>query len=120
MILVIEDNLMLAKFFALAIEAAGYTTDIALTGEEALKKLSERTYRMVFVDLGIPGINGFTVVATARILGVTAPMIAITGQGDVPDDVMRSAGFSGPLIHKPIRLSALTAMVQKLCGASDA
>lgn len=116
MILVIEDNQMVAELFAQAITSEGYQADIASDGKEALRKLMENSYLMAFVDLGIPEMDGIEVVSSARAAGITIPMIAVTGGTETSDKLMILSGFSGPSIRKPVRLSALTDTIRAWCG----
>lgn len=59
--LIVEDDTELNEIFALAIEEAGYTTQIVTDGEKALVQLRELTPALIILDLHLPFVSGETV-----------------------------------------------------------
>jgi two-component system chemotaxis sensor kinase CheA len=48
------------------LESAGYTVDLAVSGEDALRRLRERRYGLLLVDVEMPGMDGFTLIERLR------------------------------------------------------
>ena len=57
-ILLVEDEANMVRTLAKILERKGYTVDAASTGEEALQRLSERTYDLLITDLNMPVMDG--------------------------------------------------------------
>ncbi len=64
--LIAEDDESLVMIFAKALEQAGFTVDVARTGDEALIKLTESRPRVVVLDLHLPNISGVSLIKFIR------------------------------------------------------
>jgi DNA-binding response OmpR family regulator len=65
-ILVIEDDPGVADVLRLALESEGYTVDVAADGEQGLSSLQQRRYRLLLLDLLLPGLDGLGVLRALR------------------------------------------------------
>ncbi len=65
-ILVVDDSLTTRMLEQSILESAGYEVDLASSGEEGLEKARRRRYALFLVDVEMPGMDGFTFVATTR------------------------------------------------------
>lgn len=65
-VLVVDDSLTTRMLEQSILESAGYQVDVAVSGEEALERLRRRRYRLVLVDVEMPGMDGFTLVERLR------------------------------------------------------
>jgi len=65
-VLVIEDDKFLRELIVRKLMKEGYDTDIAVDGEEGIKKIKEAKPDLVLLDLILPGIDGFEVLARKR------------------------------------------------------
>ncbi len=65
-ILVVDDSITTRTMEQGILEAAGYRVDTAVTAEDALKKIEDRTYRLFVVDVEMPGLNGFQLTRKLR------------------------------------------------------
>lgn len=116
-ILVVDDNDLIANVFSEAIRLAGYDVDVANSGTEAIAKLKINNYRLAFVDLSLPDVNGVEVAIDVRRFGINTPMIAVSGAASLIDPVrLSTAGFE-LLLPKPIRVSTLIDLIQERVGA---
>jgi two-component system chemotaxis sensor kinase CheA len=81
-ILVTDDSLTTRMLEQSILESAGYTVDTAESGEEALKKLREKRYALMLVDVEMPGMDGFAVIEHLRRdpLLRTLPAILVTSR----------------------------------------
>jgi len=107
-ILVVDDIPVNRRLALQLLHQLGYRGDVAAGGQEALEALSERPYDVVFMDIQMPGMDGFEATRAIRTLGVHQPwIIAMTAHARAEDrqDCM-SAGMDD-FVSKPISLEAL-------------
>jgi hypothetical protein len=104
-VLIADDNAVNALLASSALKAAGFRVDIASTGAEALERIGENDYAVVFMDIRMPVMDGLE--ATRRIRGLAGPasrtpIVALTADIDRElEDKAREAGVS-QLAAKPI------------------
>ena len=115
-ILIVEDEQHLADGLRYNLEAEQYDIDIVDNGEEALKRLTADSppYDVVILDVMLPGIDGFDVVAELRRQRRFVPVLMLTARGR-SEDVLR--GFSAgadDYLPKPFQLPILLTRVQGL------
>ncbi|HEY0337204.1 MAG TPA: PAS domain S-box protein [Burkholderiales bacterium] len=112
-ILVVDDNSDSAESMALLLRASGHDVHTAHDGASALEQADAHKPEIVLLDIGLPGISGYTVAKRLRELpGLSAvKLIAMTGYGQ-EDDRKRSrdAGFDHHLV-KPVDLAVLAALL---------
>ena len=104
-VLIADDNAVNALLASSALKAAGFRVDTAGTGAEALERMSENAYAVVFMDIRMPVMDGLEATRRIRSLAGPAsqtPIVALTADID-PDleDSARRAGIS-QLAAKPI------------------
>jgi len=103
-VLIVDDNRDSAESMAALLRVARHEVHVAHTGPAGLELATEHRPEIVFLDIGLPGMNGFEVAQRLRKIpeGVRATIVAITGYGQ-PDDRKRSqeAGFDQHLV-KPL------------------
>ena len=112
-ILVVDDNVDAAETLAMLLELGGNTTRLAHDGRAALEVVSEFRPELVFLDIGLPGMNGYEVAARVRAdPAITQPvLVALTGWGSEEDRKQAHiAGFDRHLV-KPIDSAKLEAIL---------
>lgn len=99
-----EDNLEIIK---LVLCSYGGDTDIAPNGYEALRRLRQKKYDVILMDIEMPGMNGFQVLDELRKRHDHTPVVAITAHA-MPEDKLktREAGFYAH-VSKPIDFNQL-------------
>jgi two-component system CheB/CheR fusion protein len=116
--LVVDDEVDLAEMFAMFFQQAGYEVTTALSAGEALEIARANAFDIVLSDIGMPGMNGYELVAALRALPnyQKVPMIAATGFA-MYDDCARSlqAGFDHHLV-KPLEMQKFIGLLTKLRG----
>jgi CheY-like chemotaxis protein/nitrogen-specific signal transduction histidine kinase len=103
-VLVVEDNVDAADSLRLLLEMSGHEVNVAHTGPEGVKIASQFEPQVVLCDLGLPGMDGFTVASQLRNQSATraARLIAVTGYGrDEDRRRAKEAGFDEHLT-KPV------------------
>ena len=113
-VLVVEDNDMNMKLFRDVLQATGYDTLEATTGEDALELARTRSVALVLMDVQLPGIDGVEALARLRADERTSsiPVLALTAQAMFGDaQRFLDAGFDGYL-SKPVDIAELVAVVK--------
>jgi signal transduction histidine kinase/ActR/RegA family two-component response regulator len=116
-VLVVDDNAVNLKVACSLVERAGYRTDTAANGQEALEKVLRSDYLLVLMDCHMPVMDGF--VATEKIRGLDSelamlPVVALTASA-LPEELeaCKRAGMNDCLV-KPVSLRAVEAMMQRV------
>jgi DNA-binding response OmpR family regulator len=120
-VLIVEDERHLAEGLRFNLEAEGYQVQIAETGEAALAMLSADSpgFDVVVLDVMLPGIDGFTVIAEMRRGGQFTPTLMLTARSH-PDDVLRGfAAGADDYLTKPFELPILIARIRSLLRRTD-
>ncbi|HET8713241.1 MAG TPA: ATP-binding protein [Gemmatimonadales bacterium] len=115
-VLVVDDNRDAADSLGLLLQLQGVDAHIVYDGNKALAALHEYRPTLVFLDIGMPGMDGYEVARRmrARPEGRDVVLIALTGWGQEADRRRaRSAGFDHHLT-KPIDIDALPRLLQEL------
>jgi signal transduction histidine kinase/CheY-like chemotaxis protein len=110
-ILVVDDNADAAEMLAMLLELRGHQILVAHTGPAALEAAAELKPEVVFLDIGLPGLNGYEVARRLR-ADASRPqpvLVAVTGWGSEEDRRQaKAAGFDGHLV-KPVDIAKLEA-----------
>ena len=101
-VLVVDDDPVVGKSFERVLTGKGYAVITAENGEEALRKLSEEKYDLVYTDIRMPGMSGLEVAEEVKARKPWTPVVIITGYGtEAAESRAKAAGVSG-FIHKPL------------------
>jgi two-component system, cell cycle response regulator DivK len=117
-ILVVEDNAKNMKLFRDILDAKGYATLEAGSGEDAVELALAHVPDLVLMDIQLPGIDGLEALRRIRadVRTSTLPVIALTAQAMEGDDErFLAAGFDA-YISKPVNVIDLLATVARHCG----
>lgn len=117
-VLVVDDDPVVGKSFDRVLSRKGYAVITARNGEEALNKLRNETYDVVFTDIKMPGMNGLEVAERLKETQPWLPVVIVTGYGtDANEARAKAAGVSGflrkPLSPEMIEGSAQQALLEK-------
>ena len=108
-ILIVDDNVDAAESLAMLLRLDGHETATVFSGAEALRAVEELKAELVFLDIGLPGMDGYEVARRLRMSqSIECPrLIALTGYGQAADrDRALAAGFAAHLT-KPVDLQLL-------------
>jgi two-component system, cell cycle response regulator DivK len=117
-VLVVEDNEKSMKLFRDVLQATGYRTLEATTGEDAVALAATHIPGLVLMDVQLPGLDGVETLALLRRDERTAsiPVLALTAQAMYGDrERFLAAGFDGYLA-KPVDIVELLRVVGQHCG----
>jgi signal transduction histidine kinase/ActR/RegA family two-component response regulator len=115
-ILVVDDSRDAADTLAMLLELSGHVTEIANDGLQALQAVEDFCPEVVFMDIGMPGLNGFDAARRMRELpqGKNLMLVAITGWGQEADRLKsKAAGFDAHLV-KPVEFMALEHVLARM------
>jgi len=113
-ILVAEDEPALASQLSDALMAAGYAVDHAADGERAEFLGSTETYDAVVLDLGLPRVDGLTVLRRWRDAGIVAPVLILTARASWSEKVQGIDTGADDYLGKPFRMEELLARLRAL------
>jgi len=118
-ILVVEDNERNMKLFCELLQASGYHTLEATTGESAVELALEHGPDLVLMDIQLPDIDGVEALGRLRAdeRSATLPVLALTAQAMEGDrERFLVAGFDGYL-SKPVDIAEFVTTVKRYCEA---
>ncbi|MCA0305959.1 MAG: response regulator transcription factor [Actinobacteria bacterium] len=110
-ILIVEDEPRIAAFVAKGLRAAGFTTLVESSGEAAVELALGEQIDLVVLDVGLPGIDGFEVLARLRGQGATMPVIMLTARSSVADRVQGLQSGADDYVPKPFAFEELLARI---------
>lgn len=111
-ILIIEDEERIAAFVAKGLRAVGHSTTVVADGREGLEVALHDDHDLLVLDVGLPGIDGFEVLARLRAQGSRVPVIVLTARDSVTDTVSALDGGADDYMPKPFRFAELQARVR--------
>jgi CheY-like chemotaxis protein len=101
-VLVVDDDPAVRKSIDRVLSSKGYAVITAENGEEAMRKLNEEKYDLVYTDIRMPGISGLEVAEQVKARKPWTPVVIITGYGtDAAEARAKAAGVSS-FVHKPL------------------
>ena len=110
-ILVVDDEKLIVKGLAFALEQDGNTVDCAFDGEEAVLKIRENDYDIVLLDLMLPKMDGYEVCRTVREF-TSVPIIMLTAKSEDDDKIMGLEYGADDYITKPFNVLELKARIK--------
>ena len=113
-LLLIEDDDALRQGLARQLEAEGYRVDQAPDGAEGLFLAQEYPFDLAIVDLGLPKINGLTIVQRLRAAGRAITLLILTARGTGQDNVAGLEAGADDYVVKPFEYPELAARVKAL------
>jgi two-component system OmpR family response regulator len=116
-VLVVEDEPELLRVISRALEEEGYAVDRAADGEEGLFRARSWEYDAVVLDLMLPKIDGWQLLAEIRKEKKT-PVLILTARDAVPDRVRGLDGGADDYLVKPFELAELFARLRALIRRS--
>ena len=116
-VLLAEDNVVNQKVASLLLKKCGCEVDVARDGREALRKIRQRPYDVVFMDCLMPEMDGFEATKAMRTLdrewGATVPIIAMTAKAMSGDRAHCLDSGMNDYLSKPVQRDNLERMLEK-------
>lgn len=111
-ILIVEDEAGIAAFIGKALQRHGFDHAVAGTGAQGIEMATKGGFDMAVLDLGLPDMEGFDVLATLRARIPSLPVIIVTARATVPDTVAGLSGGAVDYMAKPFSTEELIARIK--------
>jgi two-component system OmpR family response regulator len=112
--LVVEDEALLSQQLAASLAEAGYAVDCAADGERADFLAQTERYDAVILDLGLPRVDGLTLLRRWRDAGISVPVLVLTSRGSWSEKVQGIDGGADDYVTKPFRMEEVLARLRAL------
>jgi len=113
-ILVVEDEVRLARHVSRALTTAGHDAVVLHDGETALGETQQTRYDLIVLDVMLPGVDGFEVLRRLRKAHVDSRVLILTARGELNDRVNGLALGADDYLAKPFAMQELVARVSAL------
>ncbi|MES1932466.1 two component transcriptional regulator [Salinisphaera shabanensis T35B1] len=113
-LLVVEDEPTLCEQLVEALTEAGYAVDIAGDGEDGAYRGATEPYDAIVLDLGLPRLDGLSVLRGWRAEGVSVPVLILTARGEWHEKVDGMDAGADDYLAKPFRMEELLARLRAL------
>jgi DNA-binding response OmpR family regulator len=117
-ILVVEDEPKIAHSIVTALSAASYRADVASDGETAWFRGDTEDYDLVILDLGLPKLDGLSILKRWRAAGRMMPVLVLTARGAWSERVDGIDAGADDYLAKPFHIEELMARVRALIRRS--
>ncbi|NIK58623.1 response regulator transcription factor [Kribbella shirazensis] len=111
-ILIAEDEDRIASFVERGLRSNGFVTTVVGDGQTAYQEGATGNYDLMVLDIGLPRLDGFTVLRRLREARVTMPVVILTARDSVRDTVAGLEGGADDYIAKPFAFEELLARVR--------
>ena len=113
-ILVVEDEVRLARHISRALINAGHDAVVLHDGESALKAAGETRFNLIVLDIMLPGIDGFEFLRRLRKAHIDSRVLVLTARGELDDRVTGLALGADDYLAKPFAMQELVARISAL------
>ena len=113
-LLLVEDDAALVSAVARGLRGAGYAVDTAGSAEECVGQLRINTYDVIVLDLGLPDVDGLTLLRRLRDQEIATPVLVLTARGELTDRVTGLDAGADDYLQKPFAFPELLARLRAL------
>ncbi len=117
-VLLVEDDADLSHQIAASLRSENFVVDVARNGEDAVHAGLTEIFDAAVLDLGLPKIDGVTVLKSWRDAGRTLPVLVLTARDGWPDKVAAFKAGADDFLTKPFRLEELVLRLRALVRRS--
>lgn len=122
-VLVVEDETLLAEQIKQQLAQQQFSVDIARDGDDGWFKLAEYPYDLAVIDLGLPKMDGLTLIRKARQKDIKTPIIILTARGSWQEKVEGLDAGADDYLTKPFHgeelLARCNALIRRAAGQPD-
>ena len=123
-VLVVEDEARIAKSLVSVMEGAGFRAELAGDGETAWFRAGTEAYDLIILDLGLPKLDGLSVLRRLRAEGCDTPVLILTARGSWTERVEGIDAGADDYLPKPFHMEELVAraraLVRRAAGRASA
>lgn len=110
-ILIVEDDRAVRNLISTTLQINNYEYDLAIDGKNALQLMTSNKYDIVFIDLGLPDIDGIEIIKKFRDFSTT-PVIVISARTNDEDKIEALDAGADDFLTKPFNVDELLARVR--------
>ena len=118
-IFIAEDDPAIARAIAVMLQKNKYAVEVAHTGTDALDAILAGSYDALILDIMLPGMDGLTLLRTARAHGIHTPALFLTARSEIEDRVAGLDAGADDYLPKPFAMSEFLARVRALLRRSE-
>jgi DNA-binding response OmpR family regulator len=113
-LLIIDDDEALSKLLASELSAAGYGVDTASDGEAGIRKVGEKNYDIVLLDIHLPKMDGFQVLGYIKDNLPRTKVIVLTAHTDVKNAIQSVKLGARDFLGKPFDMGELVTSIDRV------
>ncbi len=113
-ILLVEDDPLIGDGLNIGLGKLGFTVDWFKNGLDGREALLQAPYDAVILDLGLPGVDGLSILKEWRIQGHKEPVLILTAKGDVDQRIIGLDSGADDYLAKPFALAEVAARIKAL------
>ncbi len=113
-ILIAEDDKMTANMICELVKSLGHTSEVVYNGDDSLDRLKFYDFDLAILDWQMPGMSGVEVCKTYRQAGGRAPILMLTGKGNITDKEQGFISGADDYLTKPFDVRELSARIKAL------
>jgi DNA-binding response OmpR family regulator len=117
-ILVAEDDRRIAEALAAALKAAGFVAEVESDGEDVWHRGDTEDFDAIILDLGLPTLDGLTILKRWRKAGRTGPVLILTARGHWEERVEGIEAGADDYVVKPFRVEEVVARIRAIVRRS--
>lgn len=111
-ILIVEDDPRISSFIIKGLKSAGYTSSLLEDGRQALSLAKVSDFDLMILDVGLPGLDGFSLMKALRAEGISTPIIMLTARDSITDTLEGLENGANDYMTKPFQFAELLARVR--------
>ena len=111
-ILIVEDEVKIARFVELELKHEGYEVKSVHDGNLGCEEIVKGDYDLAVLDVMLPGMTGFEICTKARAAGIKIPVIMLTAKDDVSDKLSGFGSGADDYMTKPFAIEELLARIK--------
>lgn len=111
-ILIVEDELKISRIIDLQLKYAGYETDIAYDGAEAIEKVTANKFDLILLDVMMPKTDGITACTAIKRIAPDTKVILLTAKDDIQDVIKGLDSGADDYVTKPFIFDELLARIR--------
>lgn len=113
-VLIVEDDADISELISIHLKDMGYDTDKSFEGKEGLLKALNNNYKLIILDIRLPGYDGFEICKKLRSEKNTTPILMVTSKSEEIDKILGLELGADDYITKPFSIRELIARVKAI------
>jgi PAS domain S-box-containing protein len=113
-ILVVDDDLLIAKSIALNLKSEGYEAETAGTGKEALEKMKTGLFHLILLDISLPDTSGLDLIKSLKEINRDSEIIMVTGYATLENSIKALNEGAAAYITKPVKVEQMLRIMKEI------